>query len=314
MTMDIPAFYSDWFVGRFSFIDIAASQKVAANLDRGGIKAREFLPGEMEEIAERIGELAKGWGIKAATCGEIKDLERFGIEHNRCIDDRLIVKCFSHDAELMKFVGARFVSGDPLLGVPDRCEPGDYRKDKGQRAACGCIMSKDIGEYNTCPHLCHYCYANANNDVVSVKKKYWPSENEMSHESYCLRGRIVELEFNNMLDMSFESNIICMGDWEVESGLENQLAACWDTPTNILIESIHAYYVAAIKAGSIEAYFRLGRFNSTLALHCESAKTVISNRCDVDKFARENSSKRYGQARSYYEWVSSDYMNIACRA
>ena len=170
MTMDIPAFYSDWFVERFSFIDIAAYKKVAANLERGGIKAREFLPGEMEEIAGRIGELANGWGIRAATCGEIKNLERFGIEHNRCIDDRLIVKCFSHDAELMKFVGARFVPGD-LFVVPDRWEPGDYRKDKGQRAVCGCIMSKDIGEYNTCPHLCHYCYANASVVVVRVNCK-----------------------------------------------------------------------------------------------------------------------------------------------
>ena len=60
-------------------------------------------------------------------------------------------------------VGARFVPGDPLFGVPDRWEPGDYRKDKGQRAACGCILSKDIGAYNTCPHQCHYCYANAKN-------------------------------------------------------------------------------------------------------------------------------------------------------
>ena len=37
-------------------------------------------------------------------------------------------------------------------------------KDKGQREFCGCIASKDIGEYNTCPHLCEYCYANASKD------------------------------------------------------------------------------------------------------------------------------------------------------
>ena len=40
---------------------------------------------------------------------------------------------------------------------------GDNR-DKGQRLFCGCIVSKDIGEYNTCPHLCEYCYANTNKE------------------------------------------------------------------------------------------------------------------------------------------------------
>ena len=150
----------------FSFIDIKSYAKVGKNLERGGIAAREFLSEEMYEVAQRIGELVKSWGIAAGTCGEIANLDRYGIEHNRCVDDRLMIKCFSHDVELMKFIGAKFVPGDPLFGVADKWEPGTHKKDSGQRLACGCIMSKDIGEYNTCPHLCHYCYANTNNECV----------------------------------------------------------------------------------------------------------------------------------------------------
>ena len=45
-------------------------------------------------------------------------------------------------------------------------------KDKGQRAFCGCIKSKDIGEYNTCVHGCEYCYANASKQAAAMNYKY----------------------------------------------------------------------------------------------------------------------------------------------
>ena len=42
-------------------------------------------------------------------------------------------------------------------------------KRKGARAACACYLSCDIGAYDTCMHLCRYCYANA--DPERVRKQ-----------------------------------------------------------------------------------------------------------------------------------------------
>jgi hypothetical protein len=45
----------------------------------------------------------------------------------------------------------------------DSTEWGSGRLSGKTESVVSIIMSKDIGEYNTCPHLCHYCYANTNN-------------------------------------------------------------------------------------------------------------------------------------------------------
>ena len=53
-----------------------------------------------------------------------------------------------------------------MFNPNERIEKRQDNKDKGQREFCGCIVSKDIGEYNTCPHLCEYCYANASKEIA----------------------------------------------------------------------------------------------------------------------------------------------------
>ena len=95
---------------------------------------------QQEQLAKSIAGIAHSYGLQVETCAEGIELEQYGIEHARCIDDR-------------------------LLGQLIHC-PLNVKKDKNQRLECGCIESLDIGAYNTCCNNCKYCYANYNEKAV----------------------------------------------------------------------------------------------------------------------------------------------------
>ena len=139
----------------FSFADIRTYRSVQGNLRRNDIRWREFDERQMLDTATGLAELNKKWGYTLATCGERIDLSQFGVRRNKCIDDELIVRQFADDPLLRDFLG---VERDGLFGPETVVRKN--AKDKGQRPFCGCIASKDIGEYDTCPHQCAYCYAN----------------------------------------------------------------------------------------------------------------------------------------------------------
>lgn len=122
----------------FSFANIAGYKKVGINLRNAGINYREWTESEMLEFAEELHRL--NLPVRLSTCAESIDLSAYGIEHNRCIDPELISRLAPDNQALQLW----------LFGAT---------KDNGQRKACGCILSKDIGRYDTCTHSCLYCYA-----------------------------------------------------------------------------------------------------------------------------------------------------------
>lgn len=165
----------------FSYADILSYRKVQANLEKSHIPYHEWTEEWMDEFARKLSDTKKelGWNFQLATCGEKIDIKKYGILHNRCIDGDLITRLAWNDRELMNFMKVKIedVPAPSLFGNTELPEGAillphnhyfvsTHKKDIGQRTFCQCMASKDIGEYNTCPHLCEYCYANTTKQIA----------------------------------------------------------------------------------------------------------------------------------------------------
>ncbi len=75
-------------------------------------------------------------GMELVSCAMELDLAQYGVRPGKCIDDGYILATFGLDVS--------------------------HTKDPGQRKACGCVLSRDIGMYDSCLFGCQYCYATGN--------------------------------------------------------------------------------------------------------------------------------------------------------
>jgi hypothetical protein len=129
-------------------------------LKRQGIDLEEKggpLPKGFEDLMRAMVRIAGENGMKLASCAETLDLEPYGIRPGKCIDDDYIAETFG-----IKVTG---------------------RKDPSQRSACGCVVSRDIGMYDSCLFGCRYCYATGSFESARANYK------EHDPESPSLLGR-----------------------------------------------------------------------------------------------------------------------------
>jgi hypothetical protein len=127
------------FVERCYFSFVAEYGKVKVNFEvlrkTSGVQVTPVGEEFKIELANELAAIAESHGIRMySCCGDYLLGEK--IRKARCIDGEIIEELF----------------------FPEGLQ---YRQ-KPTRKQCGCTESTDIGTYDTCPHGCVYCYANAN--------------------------------------------------------------------------------------------------------------------------------------------------------
>jgi hypothetical protein len=118
-----------------------AESRLCALGDKGP-RALGIEDGERRAFLRKVSRLAAGAGLEIQSCAEDASWREAGIPPGKCVDDRLIES----------------LSGREVT----------HRKDPHQRPLCGCVASKDIGAYDTCPLGCVYCYATR--DAAAVRR------------------------------------------------------------------------------------------------------------------------------------------------
>ena len=102
------------------------------------------------QLAAELAEIAKGYGMQLAMCSQ-KEFLAPGVVDAHCVDAGRLAE----------------VAKRPIKAVL-----------KGNRPDCGCFLSRDIGEYDTCPHGCVYCYAVQNRELALKRFRQHDPESE----------------------------------------------------------------------------------------------------------------------------------------
>lgn len=83
--------------------------------------------------------------------------------------------CSQRDYLVEGAADARCVDADRLTDVAQKQIRAEL---KGPRKECGCFASRDIGDYDTCPHGCVYCYAVLNRELAQSRFREHDPEGE----------------------------------------------------------------------------------------------------------------------------------------
>ena len=122
-----------------SFIDLY--KKTIKNFK----EVKEVSYSDQKEIVKEFVSITKEYNMELRTCLENREFEKYGVNINGCMSQDVIERAIK----------------EKLI----------IKKDIKTREGCECLLGNDIGAYNTCGHLCKYCYANYDEKIVRENMK-----------------------------------------------------------------------------------------------------------------------------------------------
>ena len=151
-----------------SFIDLYP--KVRSNFP----EAAEVSKAQRLELGKAIIGIAASHGMTVKPCAEGDELAAYGADCSGCMKI----------SDYEKAIGKRLIAP----------------KRQGARAECVCYLSCDIGAYNTCKHLCRYCYANAEPQKVLERTKLHDPESPFLIGNYLDGDKIHDVPQESWID------------------------------------------------------------------------------------------------------------------
>ena len=151
-----------------SFIDLYP--KVRRNFP----EAMEVPAAQRLTLGKALIEMAGARGMTVKPCAEGEALAAYGADCGGCM----------RVSDYERAIGKRLI-------VPKR---------KGARAECACYLACDIGAYNTCRHLCRYCYANAEPGIVLAQSRRHDPESPFLIGNYMEGDRIHDVPQASWID------------------------------------------------------------------------------------------------------------------